>query len=110
MNGRSATKFVVVRFGNVLNSAGSVIPLLRNRLQRGAVKVTIRRRPATHEYTWAAQLVMQAGAMGKVVRSMLDMGSLSHNRPRHGYVRLMGLKWGRILILSSRPKAGREDP
>ena len=38
--GNSNIKFITTRFGNVLGSNGSVIPILRNKLNRGPVKVT----------------------------------------------------------------------
>ena len=76
-NQRNNTKFISVRFGNVLDSRGSVIPIFRDQIKkRGPVEVTD---PEMKRYfmlnSEACLLVMQAGAMGQGGEVfVLDMG------------------------------------
>ena len=75
--GHSSTKFITVRFGNVLNSAGSVVPLFNEQINNGGpVTVT---HPEVMRYFMtipeACQLIMQVGAMGESGGVyVLDMG------------------------------------
>ncbi len=71
------TRYVSVRFGNVMGSAGSVVPIFRRQIAKGG-PVTVTHRDAVRYFmtiSEAAQLVLEAGAIGESGDVLiLDMG------------------------------------
>lgn len=108
----SPTRFVVVRFGNVLGSVGSVVPIFQQQIQAGGpITVT---HPEMRRYFMtipeASQLVLQAGATaetGQIVE--LDMGEpVRIVDLAHDMIRLSGLSPDSIEVVFTGSRPGEK--
>jgi len=112
-NQRNSTKFISVRFGNVLNSRGSVIPIFREKIKkREPIEIT---HPEMKRFFMttpeACLLVMQAGAMGQGGEVfVLDMGDpIKIVDLARELIRLSGLEPDKdIPIVFTQPRPGEK--
>ncbi len=109
-NKKGITKFITTRFGNVLGSNGSVIPLFRRQIERGG-PITVTDERVTRYFMTipeACQLVLEAGSMGEGGEVFVfDMGeSVKIIDLARKMIKLSGLEEGRdikIKVTGLRP-------
>ena len=114
LNKESKTKFVTTRFGNVLGSNGSVIPLFKKQLKQGG-PLTVTHKEITRYFMTipeACQLVLEAGVMGKggeifvfdmgesvkifdIAKKMINLSGLRY--PEDIDIKIVGLRPGEKL-------------
>lgn len=110
---KSRTVFSIVRFGNVLGSRGSLVPVLKKQIAAGGpVRIT---HPEMTRYFMtipeASQLVLQAGAFGEMGSIyLLDMGDpVQITEIAEDLIRLCGLVPGRdIKVIFTGPRPGEK--